>query len=65
VSSRTVPEVCAECGGDMEVAGQDVDHKNGSFYEEWYCPDCDDGGTVTGYEGADPATFEASGCCRD
>jgi len=65
VTSRTVPEVCAECGGDMELSRNERNDDRGSFREVWHCPNCDKCGEVEGYEMADPATFEASGCCRD
>jgi hypothetical protein len=65
VTSRTVPEVCAECGGDMEVADTERDPDTGKFHEEWYCPACDQFGTVEGNEELPPRTYSAAGCCRD
>jgi hypothetical protein len=49
----------------MELSRNERNDDRGSFREVWHCPNCDKCGEVEGYEMADPATFEASGCCRD
>lgn len=65
MSSRTVPEVCSECGADLELVDTSQDTPDGSFVEQWYCETCDRRGTIEGMESLPPQTFAATGVCRD